>query len=226
MVARLGPLLALLAFGAPLPATLQDPSPLASASAETATEHTHHHQQSVLLARAVTPLADDPSCTPADRVFIERSYQLARQSVQEGGFPFGAVLVVDGAIVAEYRNSTASSQDPTRHAELGLISTFAPKLGREAFRRGTLYASSEPCIMCVGAILNAGLLRVVYGTTQTQFQRVIGDHPQPSPLTIREIIGRTNPAITVKGPLLEKEGLAIHESFWPWALRTWGRDRS
>jgi len=177
----------------------------------------------LLRADPPAPLPDDPTGTDADRLFIGRTYELAREAVAEGNAPFGAVLVVDGKIEAEFRNDGATSHDPTRHAELGLISTFSPKLDHQSFRGGTLYASSEPCIMCCGAILNAGILRIVYGTTESQFQLIIRDQQRQNQLTSREIMARANPEVQVVGPLMEKEGLEIHHAYWPEQMKKWSQ---
>jgi tRNA(Arg) A34 adenosine deaminase TadA len=168
-------------------------------------------------ARAQTPAAlpDDPACTAADRRFMERAYELARFATTHGGAPFGAVLVKDGVVIAEYSNSEFSTGDVTKHAETGLISAFSPKLSRATFAASTLYTSSEPCAMCCGSIRFAGIRRVVYGTTETQFLRVLGVPPDPNPLESREVFARTAPKVQVLGPLMEAEGLAIHEAYWP-----------
>jgi len=181
--------------------------------------------QATLLATPPVPLPDDPACTEEDRGFMERAYELAREAVKAGNAPFGAVLVVDGKIIAEGRNRVATNHDPTQHAELALISEFAPKIDRDTFRRGVLYASSEPCTMCCGAILNAGIPKVVYGTTESQFQLIINDLPTKNPLTSREVMARENPAVQVSGPLMEKEGLALHQSYWPEAMKKWSGDK-
>ncbi len=178
----------------------------------------------LLQAEPPAPLPDDPACSEADRAFIKRTYVLAQEAMDAGSAPFGAVLVSDGKIVAEFRNDVATSHDPTHHAELGLISTFSPKLDHQTFRGGTLYASSEPCIMCCGAILNAGILKIVYGTTESQFQRIIRDQPKQSPLTSREIMARADPAVQVLGPLMEEEGLAIHQAYWPEQMEKWSKE--
>lgn len=168
-------------------------------------------------ARAQTPAAlpDDPACTAADRKFMERAYELARLATTHGGAPFGAVLVKDGVVIAEYSNSEFSTGDVTKHAETGLISAYSPKLSRATFAASTLYTSSEPCTMCCGSIRFAGIRRVVYGTTETQFLRVMGVPPDPNPLESREVFARTAPKVQVLGPLMEAEGLAIHEAYWP-----------
>lgn len=146
---------------------------------------------------------------------MARAYELARLAVRNGGGPFGALLVVDGRVAAEFGNCAAVTRDVTKHAETGLISAFGAGLGRAAFSRGTLYTSSEPCTMCCGAIRFAGIKRVVYGTTEEQFVRVIGTPDSEQPLNSREIFRRTAPDVKVLGPLMEEEGLRIHEAFWP-----------
>jgi tRNA(Arg) A34 adenosine deaminase TadA len=166
-------------------------------------------------AKFPAPLPDDPACTAADRVYMERAYELARLAVTHGGAPFGAVLVKDGRILAEYSNSEYVTHDVTKHAETGLISAFSPKIDRATFARSTLYTSSEPCTMCCGAIRFAGIGRVVYGTTELQFLRVMGVPLDANPLACREVFARTAPKTVVLGPLMEAEGLIIHEEHWP-----------
>jgi len=161
------------------------------------------------------PSPDDPACTAEDRIYMARAYELARYAITHGGGPFGALLVKDGKILAEYSNCVHSTRDVTKHAETGLISTFSPKIDRETFAQSTLYTSTEPCAMCCGAICFAGIGRVVYGTSEAPFVQVMGLPPLPYPLTSHEILRRISPQLKVLGPLMEAEGLAIHEGYWP-----------
>ena len=80
--------------------------------------------------------------------------------------------------------------------------------------------------MCCGAIRWAGIRRVVYGTTASQMTRVLNAllplppvAPTIARIEVREQFARTAPGVTVEGPLLESEGLAIHESYWPGSPR-------
>jgi tRNA(Arg) A34 adenosine deaminase TadA len=170
-----------------------------------------------------TPLADDPACTATDRHFMARAYELARIAMSHGGAPFGALLVKDGKVLAEFSNCEFSTHDVTKHAETGLISTYSPKIDRATFAASTLYTSSEPCTMCCGSIRYAGIRRIVYGTTEEQFLRVIGRPPLPHPLASHEVFARTAPGVEVLGPLMEAEGLAIHEAYWPKLRMTAGK---
>ncbi len=162
-----------------------------------------------------TPLPDDPACTPEDRIFMARAYAAADRAVAQGSRPFGAVLVKDGKVIAEFSNCEMTTGDVTKHAETGLISAYSPKFDRATFAASTLYTSSEPCTMCCGAIRFAGIGRVVYGVTESQFVRLIGEPAGPHPLDSKEVFARTAPQVTVLGPLLEAEGLKLHESYWP-----------
>jgi tRNA(Arg) A34 adenosine deaminase TadA len=167
-----------------------------------------------VFAENPSALPDDPACTATDRVFMSRAYELARYATTHGGSPFGAVLVNGGKIIAEYSNCERSTGDVTKHAETGLISAYSPKISRATFAASTLYTSSEPCTMCCGSIRFAGIGRVVFGTTETQFLRVMGIPIDAHPLESREVFARTAPGTVVLGPLMEKEGLEIHEGFW------------
>jgi tRNA(Arg) A34 adenosine deaminase TadA len=158
---------------------------------------------------------DDPACTAEDRIYMARAFELARYASTHGGRPFGALLVKDGKILAEYANSVYSSHDVTKHAETGLISAFSPKSDRATFAQSTLYTSTEPCVMCCGAICFAGIGRVVYGASEAPVNQVMGIPPLPYPLASHEILRRISPQLQVLGPLMEAEGLAIHEGFWP-----------
>jgi tRNA(Arg) A34 adenosine deaminase TadA len=131
--------------------------------------------------------------------------------------------VKDGKIIFEYENTIYTTHDLTQHAETGLIGKATQRFDAATLGQCTLYASTEPCIMCCGAIRWAGIRRVVYGVTATQLMKVVENVLPPAPgalrvtqpLECREVFARTEPAITVRGPLMEAEGLAIHEAYWP-----------
>jgi tRNA(Arg) A34 adenosine deaminase TadA len=108
-------------------------------------------------ALAPSPYPDDPSCTPKDRAFMARAYELADAAGSKGNSSYGALLVKDGAVLLEFENDARTSGDVTHHAETGLISVASRKLGREALAGTILYTSNEPCIMCCGSIRAAGI---------------------------------------------------------------------
>jgi tRNA(Arg) A34 adenosine deaminase TadA len=101
-----------------------------------------------------------------DRQLLLRAVELSRQGMHRGaGGPFGAVIARDGKIVGEGYNRVTSANDPSAHAEVEAIRTACRHLGSFELRGCTIYASCEPCPMCLGAIYWARLDRLVYANT-------------------------------------------------------------
>jgi guanine deaminase len=102
----------------------------------------------------------------ADREFLDRAIRLSRQALEdEGKTPFGAILVLDGQLVGEGTSRVAELCDPTAHAEIMALRSAGAKLGRHLFENAVLYASSEPCPMCLAACYWARVPRVVFAAT-------------------------------------------------------------
>ena len=93
---------------------------------------------------------------------MARAIQLAIDNVQSGGGPFGAVIVKDGELISEGTNRVTSSNDPTAHAEVLAIREACRKLGVFHLAGCEIYASCEPCPMCLGAIYWARLDRIYF----------------------------------------------------------------
>ncbi len=100
--------------------------------------------------------------------------QLAVDQAKEGDFPFGAVIVRDGVVLAEGHNSGKRLGDPTAHGEMMAIRAFLKDHKAEAFKDTTLYTSGEPCVMCMGAIIWCGIKRVVYAASIAELATRIG----------------------------------------------------
>lgn len=95
--------------------------------------------------------------------YLRRAIELAVQNVEQGrGGPFGAVIVRGGEILAEAANHVTTLPDPTAHAEVLAIREAARKLGTHDLSGCTIYASCEPCPMCLGAIYWAHLDAVYF----------------------------------------------------------------
>ncbi|MVM35425.1 tRNA-specific adenosine deaminase [Spirosoma sp. HMF4905] len=102
--------------------------------------------------------------TNQDEVFLREAIQLAREGMTTGkGGPFGAVVVRNGEIVGRGCNQVTSTNDPTAHAEVVAIRDACRNLGTFQLDDCILYASCEPCPMCLGAIYWARPSRIVYG---------------------------------------------------------------
>lgn len=98
----------------------------------------------------------------SDQSFMDEAIAAARENVVAGGQPFGAVLVKDGRIVARAANRMEADHDPTAHAELLAVREAGAALGTIDLSGATVYASGQPCPMCLAAMRVAGISRVVY----------------------------------------------------------------
>jgi tRNA(adenine34) deaminase len=95
--------------------------------------------------------------------FMEIALAEARAAGARGEVPVGAVLVLDGAVVAQSGNRTRAENDVTAHAEVAVIREAARKLGQERLTGADLYVSLEPCTLCAAAISFARIRRLYYG---------------------------------------------------------------
>ena len=87
----------------------------------------------------------------------------ARTALAHGDVPIGAVVVVDGVVVAARHNERERTGDPTAHAELLALRDAAAQRAGWRLDDATLYVTLEPCTMCAGALVNARIGRLVYG---------------------------------------------------------------
>ena len=104
--------------------------------------------------------------TPEDIRFMRRAVELSIENVNNGGGPFGAVIVKDGEIIAEGANRVTANNDPTAHAEVTAIRAACAKLGTFQLDGCVVYTSCEPCPMCLSAIYWAGISKIYYGNTK------------------------------------------------------------
>ena len=93
---------------------------------------------------------------------------LAVDEAAQAEFPFGAVIVKNGEVLARGHNRTGPDRDPTAHGEMVAIRVFLAAHGPDALKGATLYTTGEPCCMCMGAILWCGIARLVYAVSLKQ----------------------------------------------------------
>ncbi|MBU8544081.1 MULTISPECIES: nucleoside deaminase [Roseomonadaceae] len=104
-----------------------------------------------------------------DEDFMRHAIALSRRGMAGGaGGPFGAVVVLEGQVVAEGWNQVTSTLDPTAHAEIVAIRRACTTLGRFDLRGATVFTSCEPCPMCLAALYWARCDRVVYANDRQQ----------------------------------------------------------
>jgi tRNA(adenine34) deaminase len=150
-----------------------------------------------------------------DARLLRESFQLAHLARSAGNHPFGAVLAdSNGMVLLREQNTVITSADCTAHAELNLVRKAVKKFTAEALARCTVYASTEPCPMCAGAIFWANIGRVVYGLSEEGLYALTGDTPHKLLLSCREVFQRGGRKLDVIGPLLETDAVRPHEGFW------------
>ena len=109
----------------------------------------------------------------SDKIFMMEALELAKQAMDAGEVPVGAVVVSDGRIVGRGRNSMIGLSDPTAHAEVMAIRDAGKALGKWRLDNAELYVTLEPCPMCAGAIMAARIKRVVFAAPDPQKGAVI-----------------------------------------------------
>jgi tRNA(adenine34) deaminase len=98
--------------------------------------------------------------------FMQAALEQARQGLAAGEVPIGAVVVLDGQIVARAFNQPIAAVDPTAHAEILALRDAARIVGNYRLTDAVLYVTVEPCLMCVGALVHARVRDVVYGAAE------------------------------------------------------------
>ena len=98
-----------------------------------------------------------------DEKFMNEALRMARRAGKRGEVPVGAVLVREGRVIARGGNSTLARKDPTAHAEVVALRRGARRLGNHRLAGTTLYVTLEPCVMCLGAMIQARIHRCVFG---------------------------------------------------------------
>ncbi|MBI5760865.1 MAG: nucleoside deaminase [Planctomycetales bacterium] len=140
-------------------------------------------------------------------VYMRRALEQARMAFDADEVPVGAVIVHEGRIIAEAFNQRETLQDPTAHAEMIALTQAAGAIGHWRLLDCTLYVTLEPCPMCAGAIVQARLPTVIYGTTDLKagachtLYRITED-------------SRLNHQATVLGGVLRDECKAILQEFF------------
>jgi tRNA(adenine34) deaminase len=98
-----------------------------------------------------------------DEYFMRAALREARKAAAAGEVPIGAVVVCGGAVVSRGSNRSIRTSDPTAHAEIVVLRRAGRKAGNYRLPGCDLYVTVEPCAMCVGALVQARVRRLIYG---------------------------------------------------------------
>ena len=107
-----------------------------------------------------------------DLRYIRMACDLASDSIEHGGGPFGAVIVKDGEVISTGNNTVTLDNDPTAHAEMNAIRCACKRLQNFKLDGCVVYSSCEPCPMCLSALYWAGVKRIYYANTKVDAQEI------------------------------------------------------
>ena len=142
-----------------------------------------------------------------DREYMLLALKEAEKAADEGEIPIGAVLVYKDLIIAAGHNEKEETKDPTAHAEMTAIRNGAAFLERWRLTGASLYVTIEPCPMCAGALLNARISRLVYGSPNPQYGAIDSRFHLVSSSVL-------NHSIEVKSGVLQEECQALLDDFF------------
>jgi len=135
-----------------------------------------------------------------------RFMRMAIEEARRADFPFGAVIVRDGKVIARGRNLGRTNRDPTAHGEMVAIRRCLADHGPASLRGSTLYTSGESCAMCMGAILWCHMGRLVFAASVQQLATKIDQIM----LSDADIAAKASFApITITGGVLADEAMAL-----------------
>ena len=143
----------------------------------------------------------------SDRYYMEIALQEARIAAASGEIPVGAVVVLNGELIAQAHNRREELQSPLAHAEALAIELAAKRMKSWRLEESLLYVTMEPCIMCVGAILQARIERLVFGCWDAKAGAVESLHRLCEDT-------RLNHRLPWTGGVLEKECGAVLTEFF------------
>ncbi|MDZ5459915.1 nucleoside deaminase [Azohydromonas lata] len=143
-----------------------------------------------------------------DTTAMQRAIAASRRALAAGNRPYGAVLLSpEGRLLHEACNRQETDADDTAHAELVLVREAQARLGRDALRGATVFASGEPCAMCAGAMFWTGVRRIVWAASNPLMAELLGGELLPA--CCADVLAGSRPPVLVEGPLLEREAAEV-----------------
>jgi tRNA(Arg) A34 adenosine deaminase TadA len=153
-----------------------------------------------------------------DLDLLRRAIALSEAASAARGRPFGALVTdQDGRIVAQAQAvASVDPRDWTAHSEMQALRAASAILTWDELSRATIYASSEPCPMCAAAIYWCNIRRLVFCVSEPAMRALRAPYERAAGIAMRceEIFARCDRPIDVLGPLIEDEGLPVHQRFW------------
>ena len=143
-----------------------------------------------------------------DTTAMQLAIAASRRALAAGNRPYGAVLLsAEGRLLHEAINRQETDADDTAHAEMVLVREAQARLGRDALRGATVFASGEPCAMCAGALFWAGVGRIVWSASSPLMADLLGGELLPA--RCADVLAHSRPPVRVEGPLLERDAAEV-----------------
>lgn len=142
-----------------------------------------------------------------DAIWMALALDEARQALERGEVPVGAVVVRGGEVLARAGNEREGRQDPTAHAEVLALRRAAAAAGHWRLNDATLYVTLEPCAMCAGALVQARLAHVVFGAADPKAGAVDSVFAIPTDV-------RLNHRVTVTSGVAADDAAALLQQFF------------
>jgi len=141
-----------------------------------------------------------------DKQFLQKAVLKAKESVAQGGFPAGVIVVKNGEIVGEGVSVGNKLNDPTSHGEMASIRKACKNLKTSDLSGSVLYASMQPCLMCLGASMWSAIPKIVFACPKEKVSAdYYGGHYQSSAINSE----LTRPIKLVHLAELEEESLTV-----------------
>lgn len=153
----------------------------------------------------------------SDLQHLRTAIGVAQRAREHGNHPFGAILVDENnQVILQAENTVVTGRDCTGHAETNLMRLATQRFSAEQLAACTLYTSTEPCVMCAGAIHWGNVQRVVFALSEMDLYEIAGPSPDQLLFPCREVFAHSQRPIQVEGPAaeLDREARAVHAGFW------------
>ncbi len=148
--------------------------------------------------------------------FLHKAFEVAQRSIDKGNLPFGCILIgPDHEILLEGENTVVTANDAIGHCEINLVHQLSGKFELDFLQRCTVYATTEPCPMCAGAIFWSGIGKIVYALGKESFHHIARTQDPAHVLDMKaaELLQRGGRPVTILGPVMEEEAIRIYKKW-------------
>lgn len=155
-----------------------------------------------------------PPFTEEDYAYMGQALALGQKAMDEGEIPIGALLVANGQVLSQAANGRKAQADPLGHAECLAIQKAGAQLGTWNLTGATLYVTLEPCMMCLGAAINARISRLVYGAKNPKAGFVSSPCEDPDKTVLDYFPQVLSHGIQIEGGLRAQEAGTLLRTFF------------